>query len=266
MEVPVLKATPKSVPWGVTLQNTRAAGLGMPLHSNIFFLKFKSIQKFTGFFGGGKSKANGLWGYLDKYITVSHVLAWPLAECPWVLQVSTFAFCQVMDGGAYRVHYPFSNLITTHMSSPPMRMPCPPHMCTWVLLISYRIFLTFHRLVCYALNLQTESSVHCSCPRSWRASHAFPRPIRFQAASLATWYLVWTIMMTLGVIQVSSRSWSFPWDWEDPLLTAKPRAGCMGKIIEPGIGMELSCNPRLLERILGDFLSQWVADFFFFFF
>lgn len=38
----------------------------------------------------------------------------------------------------------------------------------------------------------------------------------------------------------------------------------MGKIIEPGIGMELSCNRRLLERILGDFLSQWVADFFFF--
>lgn len=35
-----------------------------------------------------------------------------------------------------------------------------------------------------------------------------------------------------------------------------------GKLIKGGIRMELSCSHRVLERIVGDFLSQWVADSF----
>lgn len=66
----------------------------------------------------------------------------------------------------------------------------------------------------------------------------------------------------LGVIQ----ELIFPLRLRGPFIDSKAKGRLSGKIIGPGIGMELSCNRRLLERILSDFLSQWIADFFFFFF
>lgn len=64
-----------------------------------------------------------------------------------------------------------------------------------------------------------------------------------------------------GQRQVEVRSWSFPWDWQGHYwqrIWGQPS----GKVIKGGSRMELSCNHRALQRIVGDFLSQWGADSF----
>lgn len=45
-------------------------------------------------------------------------------------------------------------------------------------------------------------------------------------------------------------------------IDSKFKGRLFGKIIADEIGMELSCNYRFLEKILGDFLSYWVVDIF----
>ena len=56
---------------------------------------------------------------------------------------------------------------------------------------------------------------------------------------------------------------SFPETLIELFIDSESKGRSSGKITDGGIGMESSCNHRLLGRIFSDFLSQWVADFFF---
>lgn len=63
-----------------------------------------------------------------------------------------------------------------------------------------------------------------------------------------------------GERQVWAGSWSFPERLIGPFTGSESEGRPSGEIIGDEIETELTCNHRLLERILGDFLSQWVAD------
>lgn len=72
-----------------------------------------------------------------------------------------------------------------------------------------------------------------------------------------------TVTVTLGPWCEPGRS--FPETLIELFIDSESKGRSSGKITDGGIGMESSCNHRLLGGIFSDFLSQWVADFFFFF-
>lgn len=73
--------------------------------------------------------------------------------------------------------------------------------CTWISLISCRLFLIVPRLACYFINLPIRWSVQCSCLGLWKANYAFLKSTRFWSANPVTWHQVWIILMTLDSIR-----------------------------------------------------------------
>ena len=167
-----------------------------------------------------------------------------------------------MGGGAHWVPHSFFNFVKICLSISPIRMTCPhpPTVCD---IRKFSQLLSKLSQPCM-LFLQSSSRVLCTIQ--------LPRPLESKLCISETHPIPvcpsCPLPPTGDSYESDSDSGASGVSQDAPSLTlievfidSESKGRSSGKITGGEIGMESSCNHRLLGRIFGDFLSQWVADF-----